>query len=88
MDLDTLNYGGLGPHPRGGGREVSYYEVNISLCYLGPCRKHHDTPTKNAIKSAGSETSTGFPPSGGTLSDSEVLGHHACVRPQKATGKP
>ena len=32
MDLDTLNYGGLGPHPRGGGGEggVSYYEVNIT----------------------------------------------------------
>ena len=35
MDLDTLNYGGLGPHPRGGGGGrggwggVSYYEVNI-----------------------------------------------------------
>ena len=31
MDLDTLNYGGLGPHPRGVGGEggVSYYEVNI-----------------------------------------------------------
>ena len=38
MDLDTLNYGGLGPHPRGGwGGEggVSYYEVNISA---GPRR--------------------------------------------------
>ena len=34
MDLDTLNYGGLGPHPRGGGGGgrggVSYYEVNIT----------------------------------------------------------
>ena len=33
MDLDTLNYGGLGPHPRGcgGGRGAgSYYEVNIT----------------------------------------------------------
>ena len=35
IDLDTLNYGGLGPHPRGGvgggGGEggCSYYEVNI-----------------------------------------------------------
>ena len=32
MDLDTLNYGGLGSHPRGDGGEggVSYYEVNIN----------------------------------------------------------
>ena len=36
MDLDTLNYGGLGPHPRGGGGGGggSYYEVNI-ICILG-----------------------------------------------------
>ena len=35
MDLDILNYGGLGPHPRGGGGEggVSYSEVNI-ICYI------------------------------------------------------
>ena len=38
MDLDTLNYGGLGPHPRrggGGGGGGSYYEVNIMLYYNG-----------------------------------------------------
>ena len=50
MDLDTLNYGGLGPHPRGGGGGRgggSYYEVNIRIEL--PEKGHKTLPTNFCV---------------------------------------